>query len=126
MSIDRTEIRPIIIGLDSKIPNSVEEKFQNETLRPIIKMQHDLLLKYFSSYLLSKKCYFDNLTQLKREAFIEAAFKKDISFKSELKGLIFGQFTVFEFTIYCSNKRDFNKRILTMIQQRITSVIELF
>ena len=59
MSIDRKEIRPIIIGLDSKIPNSVEEKFQNETLRPIIKMQHDLLLKYFSSYLLSKKCYFD-------------------------------------------------------------------
>ena len=49
MSIDRKEIRPIIIGLDSKIPNSVEEKFQNETLRPIIKMQHDLLLKYFSS-----------------------------------------------------------------------------
>mgnify|MGYP006107843125 FL=1 len=126
MSFDRTEIRPIIKGLDLKVPNSVEEKFQNETLRPIIKMQHDLLVKHFSSYLLSKKCFFNNLSQLKQGAFIDAAFKRDTSFKSELKGMIVGQFTVFEFTIYCSNKSDFNKRILRMIKQRIHSVIELF
>ena len=56
MSLDRVKIRPIIQGLGSKVPNSTEEKFQNETLRPIIKMQHDLLVKYFRSYLLNKKC----------------------------------------------------------------------
>jgi len=126
MSIDRTEIRPIIEGLDLKNPNSTEEKFQNETLRPIIKMQHDLLVKYFKSYLLNKKCRFDGLTEIKQLDFVDAAFKKDISFKSEIKGMIVGHFTVIEFTIYSSNKSDFNKRILTMIQQRITSVITLF
>ncbi|MDG1477031.1 MAG: glyoxalase [Vicingaceae bacterium] len=124
--MNRTEIRPIIKGLDLKTPNSVEEKFQNETLRPIIKMQNDLLVKYFSDYLLSKKCRFNNLSELKQAEFITAAFKKDSSFKSELKGMIIGQFTVLEFTIYCSNKNDFNKRILAMIHQRITSVISLF
>ena len=122
----KTDKRPIIKGLDLKIPNSVDEKFQNETLRPIIKMQHDLLVKYFSSYLLSKKCRFDSLTEIKQQNFIGTAFKKDISFKSEIKGMIVGHFTVVEFTIYSSNKSDFNKRILTMIQQRITSVIDLF
>ena len=122
----RTEIRPIIKGLDLKTPNSVEEKLQNETLRPIIKMQHDLLIAYFKEYLLSKKCKFNQLSELKKAAFIDAAFKRDISFKSELKGMIIGHFTVFEFSIYCSNKSDFNKRILKMIQQRITSVIGLF
>ena len=122
----KTDKRPIIKGLDLKIPNSVEEKFQNEILRPIIKMQHDLLVKYFSSYLLSKKCRFDSLTEIKQQNFIGAAFSKDISFKSEIKGMIIGHFTVVEFVIYSSNKSDFNKRILAMIKQRITSVIELF
>jgi hypothetical protein len=126
MTIKRTDIRPIIEGLDLKTLNSIEEKFQNETLRPIIKMQHDLLVKFFSEYLLSKKCRFDNLIQIKQKAFIDAVFKKDSSFKSELKGIVLGHFTVIEFTIYCSNKSDFNKRILKMIQQRIVSVIELF
>jgi len=122
----RTDKRPIIKGLDLKTPNSIEEKFQNETLRPIIKMQHDLLVKFFSDYLYSKKCRFDNLTQLKRKAFIDAAFKKDTSFKSELKGIVLGHFTVIEYTIYCSNKSDFNKRILAIIKQRILSVLGLF
>jgi len=126
MSFQKIAIRPIIKGIDLKRWKSVEEKFQNETLRPIIKMQHDLLVNFFSSYLLSKKCRFKNLTELDQYQFIDAAFKRDIAFKSEIKGIILGQFTVLEFTIYCSNKSDFNKRILTMIKQRIHSVIELF
>jgi hypothetical protein len=126
MSLDRTDIRPIIKGLNSKSQKSVEEKFQNDTLRPIIKMQHDLLVNYFRFYLLSKKCRFDSLTEIKRLDFIDAAFKKDISFKSEIKGMIVGHFTVFEYSIYISSKHDFNKRILTMIKQRIVSVIDLF
>ena len=126
MDIDRTKIRPVIKGLNFKNQLTTEEKFQNETLRPIIKMQHDLLVKYFRFYLLTKKCQFDNLTPLKKEAFVHAAFKKDVAFKSEIKGMIIGHFTVFELTIYSSNKSDFNKRILTMVQQRISSVISLF
>lgn len=126
MNMKRTEIRPIIKGLDLKVPNSVEEKFQNETLRPIIKLQHELLVKFFSSYLRSKKCQFSLLTKLEQDAFIDAAFKRDVTFKAELKGLIIGHFTVIEYTIYCSNTTDFNKRILTMIKQRFNSVIHLF
>lgn len=126
MSLDRTDIRPMIKGLNSKSQKSIEERFQNDTLRPIIKMQHDLLVKYFKSYLLSKKCKFDSLTEIKQLDFIDAAFKKDISFKSEIKGMIIGHFTVFEFSIYSSSKADLNKRILTVIKQRIVSVIDLF
>lgn len=121
--IDRVEIRPKIKGLKIKI-SSVEEEFQNKTLRPIIKLQHDLLVTYFRTYLLSKKCKFNELSKLKRLAFIESAFQKDNAFRAELKGVIIGHFTVSEFEIYCSNKNDFNKRILKMVEQRIISVIE--
>ncbi len=126
MTIDRTDIRPIIKLKSLNAPVSIEENFQNNTLRPIIKMKHDLLVQFFMDYIYSKKCRFDNLTQIKQEEFIHAAFKKDNSFKSELKGLVIGHFTVSEFTVYCKNKSDFNKRILTMIQERILSVLHLF
>ncbi len=122
---DRLEIRPFIKGLNTNNIGS-EEQFQNETLRPIIKLQHDLLVAYFKAYLVSKKCKFKEFSELKRIAFIEAAFQKDNAFKSELKGIIIGQFTTKEFEFYSKNKSDFNKRILKMIQQRITSFIDLF
>ena len=119
----KLEIRPFIKGLNTNNFSGAEQ-FQNETLRPIIKLQHDLLVAYFKAYLVTKKCKFNELSELKRIAFIEAAFQKDNAFKSELKGIIIGQFTTKEFEIYCSNKNDFNKRILKMVEQRIISVIE--
>ena len=123
--IDRVDIRPFIKGLKTN-NRSAEEQFQNETLRPIIKLQHDLLIAYFKVYLLDKKCNFSELLELKKIAFIEAAFQKDNIFKAELKGIVIGQFNNEEFEEYCTNKSDFNKRILVMIEQRILSVIELF
>lgn len=126
MNLNRKDIRPVIKGINTILNKSSEEQFQNEVLRPIIKMQHDLLIAYFKEYLIINKCQFVKISKLEQQAFITAAFKKDSSFKSELKGLIIGHFTTNEFEIYTRYRSDFNKRILTMIQQRITSVIELF
>lgn len=125
MSLNKKQIRPIIKGINT-IPNkSVEETFQNEILRPIIKMQHDLLIAYFKEYLLTKKCRFNELSNLKKQEYITTVFKKDNAFKLELKGIIIGHFTIDEFAIYSHHKNDFNKRIWTMIQQRIISVLEI-
>jgi hypothetical protein len=126
MNLDRKKIRPIIKGLKLNENMSTEEQFQNSTLRPIIKMQHDLLVVYFKNYLIAKKCNFSALSELKKLEFITSAFSKDNSFKAELKGLIIGQFTVDEFKVYITTKNDYNKRILAMIKQRLESVKEVF
>ena len=123
---DKISIRPVIDSINRFENKSEQEQFQNDTLRPIIKLQHLLLVEYFKEYLLVKKCKFTELNELKQLAFIKAAFLRDNSFKAELKGLIIGQFTVEEFSLYSKYKSDFNKRILTMIEQRILSVINLF
>ena len=122
MNLDRKHIRPIIKGINSILNKSVEEEFQNQTLRPIIKLQHELLIAHFRAYLVSKKCNFRQFTQVKQEAYIAVVFLKDNSYKFELKGIVIGQFTTDEFAVYSTNKSDFNKRILTMIKQRIISV----
>ena len=126
MNLDRKKIRPTIKGLKLNENMSAEEQFQNNTLRPIIKMQHDLLVAYFKHYLTAKKCKFSELSELKKLEFIAGTFSKDNSFKTELKGLIIGQLAVDEFEIYSSCKSDCNKRILAMIKQRLESVIKVF
>ena len=52
---NRTDIRPIIEGINDGLNKSIEEEFQNETLRPIIKLQHDLLIAFFKEYISTKK-----------------------------------------------------------------------
>ena len=122
----RKDIRPEIKGINTILNKSVEERFQNETLRPIIKLQHDLLVAYFKEYLLTKKFRFDEVSNIKKNEFLTTAFKKDNSLKIELRGIVIGQFTTDEFAIYRTKKSDFNKRIMAMIQQRIFSLIALF
>ena len=123
---NKTDIRPIIKGIDTISDKSIEERFQNETLRPIIKLQHDLIVAYFKEYLRSKKKKLIDLSLLKQKEYIALVFKTDNTFKTELKGIIIGHFTTLEYGEYCLNKSDYNKRILTMTHQRIISVIELF
>ena len=44
------QLRGATIGITNDI-NSDEENFQNQTLRPILKIQNDLLLAVFSNYI---------------------------------------------------------------------------
>jgi hypothetical protein len=123
MSPNKISIRPLILGINIS-PNSIfEERFQNKTLRPIIKLQHDLLITHFQEYLLNMNCNFDVFSNLEKQNYIFKVFNRDNSFKWELKGVIIGHFTKHEFTDYCCNKNDFNKRILTMIKERLISVL---
>tara|TARA_B110000977_G_scaffold89060_1_gene118338 strand:- start:168 stop:551 length:384 start_codon:yes stop_codon:yes gene_type:complete len=120
----RIDIRPKIIGINTLLNMSIEEGFQNSTLRPIIKLQHELLLVYIKEYLISNKKRFEEFSSLKKIEILTLIFKNDNSLKTELKGIIIGHFTTDEFFIYCTNKTEYNKRILAMIRQRITSVID--
>ncbi|MDF1673901.1 MAG: glyoxalase [Vicingaceae bacterium] len=122
----KLSIRPIIESIVLNENDSPQELFQNKTLRPIIKLQHDLLVSYFKEYLKSKNILFKSLTEQRKIEFIDSAFQKDNAFKSEVKGLIIGHLTEDEFQDYSSYKGDFNKRILAMVKQRVVSVIELF
>ena len=102
---------------------TIVEKFQNSTLRPIIKMKHELLIAYFEFYSTIKILDFKNFTELKKVAFIESAFSKDSQFKNEVKGMIIGHFTLEEFAIYKNFTKELNKRMITMIKERILSTL---
>ena len=115
--------RPIIEKAIVSTKMTEVEKFQNKTLRPIIKMKHELLIAYFNHYLSIQKFDFQDFSDLKKIEFIERAFSKDSQLRNETKGMIIGHFTLDEFAIYKNFIKESNKRILTMVKERILSTL---
>ena len=96
-----------------------EELFQNMVLRPIIKMQHDLLILRFKNYLQTKKIAIQNLEPSKKALYIKQAFQHDVAIKKEMLGMVIGHLTVEEFEQYLKNIQSYNKRINQMICNRM-------
>ncbi len=105
---------------------SDDERFQNETLRPVIKMQNDLLLASFQNYIVKGKNAFYSLTLDNRLGYIANAIQKDIKYRNSLKGIIIGQFALEEYEIYIKNSSALNKRMMTMVVKRIQDQIQYF
>lgn len=116
----KKDIRPNIPSIKKESINA-DEQFQNEILRPILKLQHDLILAFFQRHLESKKIKINTLSLIKKEAVSETVFKTDQGFKSVLKGMVVGMFTIEEYSSYIKMESQINKRILALTKQRITS-----
>ena len=103
-----------------------EELFQNMVLRPVIKMQHDILILRVQSHFLSKKIVFHMMDKKKRVNAIESAFQNDNAFKKEIQGMILGQLNPEEFQRYLKSERSMNKRVIQMVRNRmLDSILEL-
>ena len=116
MDNKKLSIRPVL-NLGSK---SIDEDFQNRTLRPILKLQHSIILKVFTHFAHKQKTDVAVFSFEKLEMHVRSVTRKNTVLRNQLLGLIIGQFTEDEFDIYALNDAEFNKRILTMIGQRIT------
>lgn len=95
------------------------EKFQNEVLRPILKLQHAILVLFFISFSEKQKRYVANLSEEKLRGFIKTAVTKNTVFRNQLLGLIIGQLTSSEYEFYTKNPSEYNKRILQMASKRL-------
>lgn len=106
--------------------SSSDEIFQNEVLRPILKLQNDLFIVSFINYVDKNKKDFYDLTVEKKLATIENVIQKDIKFRNALKGMIIALFTLDEFALYIKNSSDLNKRMMGMLIERLKSQVQLF
>ena len=98
---------------------SSEESFQNNTLRPVIKLQNDLLVAVFKNYIKKHKNVFHTYTIDQRLVYIDNATQKDIKFRNSLKGMIIGQFTITEYDNYIKNSSALNKRMMNIVKERL-------
>ncbi len=102
-----------------------DERFQNETLRPILKMQNNLFLAVFKNYITKHKSVFYQLSLEKRLVYIENSIQKDIKFRNSLKGMVIGLFTLEEYSVYIKNSSALNKRMMNMLIKRLQDQVQL-
>lgn len=118
------QLRGDALGIIYKL-SSAEERFQNETLRPILKLQNDLLIQIFINYCIKQKSTFFKLNVNKKLEYIEQNIQRDMKFRDFLKGIIIAFFTLEEFENYSKNASNLNKRIITMLIERLQSQVQL-
>lgn len=105
---------------------SPEEIFQNQTIRPILKLQNDLFVEAFRNYVDKYKGDFYNYPAQKKLSFIDNAIHKDIKFRNALKGMVIAMFTIDEYHAYIKNSSNLNKRMMNMVIERLQSQAQLF
>jgi hypothetical protein len=118
-------MRPELPKINTHAQMSDQESFQNHTLRPILKLQNDLILALFRHYIEKHKGVFYEISPERKMDYIESAVHKDTKFRNVLKGLVLGQFTLEEYQIYAQDSSALNKRILSMIKERIKSQVQV-
>lgn len=119
-------LRPSIqVNLDENPENSAGH-FQNATLRPILKLQNELLLRIFMQYLKKSKGSFFQLDPPKQLAFIANSIRSDHRFRNLLTGVVIGQFTEAEWAVFAAQEQELSRRIVDLLIQRISDQVAYF
>lgn len=100
------------------------EIFQNQVLRPILKLQNEIYLMLFQDYAVSKISDFNALQTDKKIIFIEQSLWKDQALRNIFIGMTIGMFTAEEMKTYIPDKNVFYKRIIMMLTERLKSQME--
>lgn len=111
------DIRPKVIF--NEIHSNPIQQFQDNTLRPILKLQHRKIISIYNNYLETHKINLKHCTAIEINNKIENSIQQNIALNSLLKGLIIALFTSDELLFWLSNKVEINKRIQQLIIKRI-------
>ena len=112
------KIRPVIEVFTEN--STIFESFQSTTLRPILKLQNEILINLFCFYLIENKIKLALQSDEKQGETINAILKKNMPFKNLSIGLVVGHFTEQELLFYNSNKSEVNKRIVELVIKRLS------
>jgi hypothetical protein len=117
---DIVSIRPLL-NLPSVEDTTPIESFQNQTLRPILKLQHDIVVALFKYNIRQRNTPFETLPNASREKAIVLILQKDLALRNQLFGMIVGLFTRSELHFYLDNEPELSKRMRDLLTQRVAS-----
>ncbi len=117
--MSRPKLDPSILEKTKEI-----EYFQNNVLRPVLKMQHPLFILSANEYFLKRKISFSQLGKEEQGKYINSMLSRDIAYKNLNLGFVIGQFSPEEYVYYRDNSNEFNKRIFQMLKKRLLDSLE--
>ena len=105
---------------------SVVEQFQNNTLRPVLKFQHDVLVASWHKYAEEQKSTFYKLNRPDQLTYLRAAIQTNRAYRNFVLGLVCGVFTKVEWQAFRQNEKELTRRIMTLLVERLLSEAEIF
>ncbi len=115
---DLPRLRPEIQANLDENPVGSPGHFQNATLRPILKLQNELLLQMFKHYLQKTKGSFFQLPPPRQLEFIANSIRSDLRFRNLLTGVVIGHFTETEWEVFAAQEQELTRRIADLLIQR--------
>jgi hypothetical protein len=109
-------IVPIELPKEDHLP---KELFQNEVLRPILKLQNAVIVALFYHFVQKMIPSFKNLTSNKKDEATSKLITQNTKLKNLLIGIVVGQMNEEEFTVYLKDSKAFDKRIVAMGVERV-------
>ncbi len=113
----RQSIRPTIIT--EKPAQSRTEQFQNEVLRPVLKLQNELLLAIVQHFIRKRKVKWLSMSLSARLDWIAHSLRHDLKMRALLLGVIIGHFTVAEWQTFQADEAELTRRITDLMIQRL-------
>ena len=108
------KIRPEI-KFDTTKKSLDDENFQNNTLRPILKTQHDIIIQLLSNSLSQQKLPTD---KKELQLYITQYLSKNLPLKYQLFGICIGLFTDIEIEYYLQNQKTVHARLSQLLLKK--------
>lgn len=114
-----TRLRPVVAteaGHEGEI-----EGFQNQTLRPILKLQDGLLRQVFEWHIQKHKPGAAALAGPDMARFVQASVQKNTALRHLLAGIVIGHFTLAEHAFFARHEAELTRRLAALIVRRLQS-----
>jgi len=116
------QVRPVL-DLETAESRPVEQ-FQNETLRPILKLLNPTILRLVAERLARYGTGFAEMDRADQEARLRNVLKEDSRLKRTLLGMVVGHLTDEELAAYLAHKDEVRRRTVPMLLARAQDQID--
>jgi len=124
MPLDALDRDSNLRALRPDVPVDTEEAqpvecFQHEVLRPILKLQNDVILQLVDQFVQKYHTDYERRSDTDRRALLRNLLKQDSKLKRLLFGMIAGLFTREEFAFFLAHEGELRRRMVPLLIQRV-------
>lgn len=117
-------LRPAIAGQPPALPTpTTVADFQHQVLRPLLKLQHPVLLAIVADFALDYRLPLTDTDAELGEA-ISKLMTRNARLRATLTGMVVGLLTQPELVFYRQHRNELNRRLLDLIQQRVLDSLD--
>lgn len=118
------QLRPNIETIAESAESSVLEFFQNKTLRPILKLQNQVLIEAFKRLNQQKGATYSRMADIEKRVWIRNLLSKDAIARNVILGIVLGMMTSDELGFFFDHEKECRQRIMEMVAERLASQME--